>query len=56
MFICQKQHCSLDIKDGVIDRIELEPAVYVVGKNSDNYQATRMLGTTSSVYVRKKTL
>ena len=48
--------CSLDIKDGVIDRIELEPAVYVVGKNSDKYQATRMLGTTSSVYVRKKTL
>ncbi len=48
--------CSLDIKDGVIDRIELEPAVYVVGKNNDKYQATRMIGTTSSVYVRKKTL
>ena len=48
--------CCLDIKDGVIDRIELEPAVYVVNKTGRQYQAVREFGTTSSVYVRKKTL
>lgn len=47
--------CCLDIKDGVIDRIEIEPAIYVVKKDSV-CQATRVVGTTSSVYVRKKTL
>lgn len=48
--------CSLEIKDGVIDRIELEPAVYVVERNDSKYQAIRRADTTSSVYVRKKTL
>lgn len=47
--------CCLDIKDGVIDRIELEPAVYEV-KRDGICQATRISTTVSSVYVRKKTL
>ena len=48
--------CSLEIKDGVIDKIEIEPAIYVVKKDNNDYNALRMMGTTSSVYVRKKTL
>lgn len=48
--------CCLDIKDGVIDKIELEPVVYVVKKENQGYQISRKEGTTSSIYVRKKTL
>jgi len=48
--------CSLDIKDGVIDKIELEPAAYVVKKEDSGYTVSRMSDTISSVYVRKKTL
>lgn len=48
--------CCLDIKDGVIDKIEFEPAVYIVNRDELGCHATRMIGTQSSVYVRKKTL